>query len=88
MNKEQVVKVSEKHIVLDGAINRVHETADRLNNLLAKICGTENCAVEETEKQPEPSLSDVLESGQVRLHAYCDGLERTIEELKAILFNG
>lgn len=82
------VEVTEKHIKLDHAINRVANTAERLNDLLCRVYTSERIEPIETDKkQAEPSLSDILENGTGRLYASCDRLDKIMDELRIVLFD-
>lgn len=76
-----------KHVVLDRAICNQEEIVFRLNRLLDKIVPPRPQQVkEECKKDPQPSLSHILDYGAERLEKIHDESIEIINQIEMILF--
>ncbi len=78
----------QKHIALDGAINRLGEVRRRVFAILREIQGVpeEVPPDKDSIKSPSPTLQEVLDGGPDRIHSFCESIEGTLGGIKQSIF--
>ena len=82
------VMLTEKHIGLDDAIKEIQELRQHTNDVLLRITGNNQPEppVQMNEKQPHPTLQNVLIEGPDRIRRTCSEVHKVLDEITQTLF--